>query len=194
MSDDMIEQADLLPAAPMAVPEAPVPTESEASVVFKLAQNLARTNFVPAPMRGKPDEVAACILYGREVGIGPMMALRHISVIQGRPTTSAEFMRALVQGRGHRIEVVAWDDLHCTLRGTRLGQGDAQVEVTWTMDDAKRAGLVKGGGAWVQYPRAMLLARATSELCRALFADVVSGLSYTPEELGGEAHPADVGE
>jgi hypothetical protein len=50
------------------------------------------------------------------------------------------------------------------------------------MDDAKRAGLA-GKNNWRSYPRAMLLARATAELCRALFPDVLAGISHTIEEL-----------
>jgi hypothetical protein len=50
------------------------------------------------------------------------------------------------------------------------------------MDDAKRANLA-GKNNWRSYPRAMLLARATAELCRALFPDVLAGISHTIEEL-----------
>ena len=54
---------------------------------------------------------------------------------------------------------------------------------TFTIEDARQAKLVKPDGGWATYPKAMLLARATSQLCRSLFADVISGISYTPEEL-----------
>ena len=54
------------------------------------------------------------------------------------------------------------------------------------MKDAQQAGLA-GRGAWKTYPRAMLLARATSEICRQIFSDCIMGLSYTPEEASSIA-------
>jgi hypothetical protein len=50
----------------------------------------------------------------------------------------------------------------------------------FTAEDAARAGLT--GGNYGKYPAAMLLARATTKACRALFPDVIAGISYAPEE------------
>jgi hypothetical protein len=44
--------------------------------VGDLAGKIAATDFVPDAMRGKPAVVAAAILYGRELGMEPMTALR----------------------------------------------------------------------------------------------------------------------
>jgi hypothetical protein len=53
--------------------------------------------------------------------------------------------------------------------------------ITWTLEDAKRAGLASGD-QWKKYPRQMLAARAISEGVRSVYPSVVSGL-YTPEEV-----------
>jgi hypothetical protein len=67
------------------------------------------------------------------------------------------------------------------LCGQRHGEDEVE-RVDWDLARAKNAGLGTGDN-WKKYPRAMLLARATSELCRLKFADIVGGLSYTPDEL-----------
>jgi hypothetical protein len=94
-------------------------------------------------------------------------------------------MRALVARAGHRLDVKLASNDKVVLWGKRA-DNDSEATVEWSMKDAQQAGLA-GRGAWKTYPRAMLLARATSELCRMIFADVVAGLSYTPEEASSIA-------
>jgi hypothetical protein len=159
-------------------------TESSLSLVspaYALAERIASTEFVPSALRNKPDAVLAAILTGHELGIGPMQSLSKIHVIEGRPAMAAELMRALVLAAGHEVWVVEANNTRCTMGAKRAGSS-RESSFTWTMDDAKRAGL-EGRTNWRKYPRAMLLARATSEVIRAVFPDVVAGVSYSVEEL-----------
>lgn len=158
-----------------------------------LAGDIYRTEFVPQGLRGNAPAVLACVMAGAELGLGPMTSLQLIDVIQGRPALSPEGQRALVQRAGHRIAPKEMTGERCTMWGRRADTGD-ELAVTWTLEQAQRAGLA-GKGAWRTYPEAMLLARATSALCRALFADVISGIgSYTAEELGHDPAHADPGD
>ena len=158
---------------------------SSAEVNWKTAQKIANTPFVPTAFRGKPEAVFAAILYGDELGLGPMQSLNSIHVIEGKPSMAPELMRALVARAGHRLDVKLASNDKVVLWGKRA-DNDSEATVEWSMKDAQQAGLA-GRGAWKTYPRAMLLARATSELCRMIFADVVAGLSYTPEEASSIA-------
>lgn len=148
-----------------------------------LAEQIARTDFAPAGLRGKPEAVMAAMLTGHEIGIGPMQALSEISVINGRPCMSAKLMRALVHRAGHDLWFEAKTNTKVTICARRSDWPEDRVaRVTWSMDDAKSAGL-SGGQNYRKYPRAMLAARATGEICRDNFADVLGGIGYTPEEL-----------
>jgi hypothetical protein len=167
-------------------------TDSWASIlpaVGDLAGKISTTNFVPKSLRGKPAEIAACILTGREVGIGPMESLSKINVIDGRPSMSAELMRSLVMRDGHEIRYPTLTDTKVVAEGRRAGS-ESWTTVTWSMTDAQRVG-VASKDVWKKYPRQMLSARATSELCRLLFPDALGGISYTPEELDGESEGTD---
>ncbi len=148
---------------------------------WTLACRVAGTDFVPTALRGKPEAVLACILAGHEAGVGPMQSLAKIHIIEGRPAMAAELMRALVMRAGHDIWIEESSSTRCIIGGKRSGSS-RESKVSWTMDDAKRAGL-QGKAVWQKYPSAMLLARATAHLCRMIFADVLAGISYTIEEL-----------
>jgi hypothetical protein len=149
--------------------------------LWTLAKLTSNTEMVPKALRGRPDAALAVMVYGHELGLQPMTSLREVFIIDGTPSCSAKLMRALVLRAGHRLE---WRELSAgtaTLYGQRCDKR-ASAEVTWTIDDAKTAGIATKA-VWKQYPRAMLAARATSELARLIFPDVTIG--YTPEELGG---------
>lgn len=154
---------------------APIPWEQ----LREQAAVLAKSAFVPADYRDKPDDVLAAGLYGQEIGLGLSTALSYIHVIKGKPTLSAEGMVALVRSRGHSIAGAVGPTV-ADVGGKRSDTGD-QMTVQWTLDMARRAGLT-GNDNWKKFPESMLWARAVSQLCRMLFPDVLLGLSYTPEE------------
>jgi hypothetical protein len=150
-------------------------------MAFALAEKLAQTEFVPVALRMKPAAVAACILYGHEVGMPPMASLQHINVIQGRPGLSAAGQRALILANGHRIWIEEATITRATVCSQRRGE-ERISSTTWTMDDADRASL-KNKDNWRAYPRNMLIARATGDNARGNFMDVLVGLPYNVEEL-----------
>ena len=156
--------------------------------VGDLAGKVAQTEFVPDAMRGKPAVVAAAILYGRELGLEPMTSLRSVNIIKGRPALTAEAMRAMVLAAGHDIRFQEMTSARCVIVGRRKGQ-DETTTVTFTMDDAKKMG-VGGGQQYAKMPRQMLAARATSELCRLIFADVIGGLISEVEAEDAEPSEA----
>lgn len=164
----------------------------------ELAERIARTNFVPTAFRGKPDELLACFLAGHELDVPPMTSMRLIHIVEGRPTFAAELMRAMVIAAGHDLWVEESNANSCTLAGRRRDwPADRVTRITWTMEDAKRAGLDRKN-VWRAYPADMLLARATGRLVRATFPEVMAGLAVREEVedgyLDGEVLDGELGD
>jgi hypothetical protein len=177
------EQTNQLPApAPTAGTTALVAWAQEASLAYDMATKLAATSFVPQSLRGKPGDIAAAILAGSELGLKPMATLKSIDIIQGTPALRAHAMRAVIQKQGHKIELVESRDDYCKMRGRRKGEETWQ-EVEWDIPRARLLGLLNKD-QWKKQPKAMLVARATGELCRLIASDALHGMAYVSEELG----------
>ena len=159
----------------------PSPAHQQRTDAMNLARALARSEAIPKRYWGRPDDVFATILHGDEMGLSPSIALTNIYMIEGTPTFSARFVMAIMLRRG-LVQFRERTHERVTVYGRR--SNGTHLEVTWTIDDAKRAELA-AKQTWKRYPRQMLTARAITELGRTLFADdVVLGSAYTPEELG----------
>lgn len=155
--------------------------------VDTLANAICDTAFVPKELKGKPAAIAACFLTGRELGIGPMASLKHIQIVEGTPSLSAEYKRARVLERGHEYRIVELTKLKCIIEGRRRGQRE-WTRFEYTITDARTARLVKSRGSWETRPKRMLLARASSDMCDAMFTDCVNGMA-TAELIAEELDP-----
>lgn len=158
-------------------------TVAQPTLSTQQLQYIAGTELVPKAYRNNMPAIMACVLTGRALGLDEMTSLRMIYVVDGKATLSAELMVMAVRRHGHSISGESSAD-QATAKGRRADTGD-EMSVTWTMEDAKRAGL-QGKQNWVKYPQAMLWARAVSQLVRMLFPDALLGLAYTPEEMGDD--------
>ena len=126
------------------------------------------------------------VLAGQELGFGPVASMTGIHIIKGRVTLSANLLGAAIKRSGrYDYHVGHLDDTECAI-GFFAGVGDEKRQIgisTFTIDDAKRAGLVNGDN-WKKYPRNMLFARALSNGAKWYCPDVFGGPVYTPDELG----------
>lgn len=150
------------------------------------AKLLATADMLPPHLRGKPANVLWTMEMADGLDLSLAQAVNGVVVINGSPSLKAETMRALVLRAGHRFRVDTQTDTECVVSVARREYPEDVQQFTYSTADAKRAGLT--GGNWQKHPKAMLLARATSTACRAVFPDVIQGF-YAPEEVADFAKP-----
>jgi hypothetical protein len=148
---------------------------------IQTAELLSQSTLVPEAFRGKPANVFLAVSLGEAVGLSPAVALAEVSVVNGRPSLSAQAMAALVQRAGHRLRV-SGDDTEAVAQVIRSDDPEHVHEARFTLADAERAGLTKSA-TYQRYPAAMLRARATTAVIRLAAPDVVLGVGYDPAEV-----------
>jgi hypothetical protein len=126
-----------------------------------------------------PEQAIALMLIAHAEGMHPALAARDYHVIQGRPALKADAMLARFHAAGGKV---TWGDYtDARVSATFSHPQGGTVEIDWTMERAKAAGLT-GKENWRHYPRQMLRARVISEGVRTVSPGVAVGI-YTPEEV-----------
>jgi hypothetical protein len=161
---------------------------------IRFAQMVAKSEFAPKDFRGKPESCMLAIQHGSEIGLSPMQSLQNIACINGRPAIWGDAALAIVQASA--VCEFVYEEV--------TGEGDAMAAVcqakrrgyakpttaTFTVADAKRAGLWGKTGPWTQYPKRMLQLRARGFALRDAFPDVLKGLVTAEEAQDYPTTPA----
>jgi hypothetical protein len=157
----------------------------QATAAAVYAERVCSTTMAPAQYRGKPAEAAAAILAGAELGFSPMASLRAFDNIQGTPAPKAMTLRAVVQAAGHEVRIVESTPERAVVDGRRRGDTEWQTSI-WTIERAQQMPQFKSNANYQTNPAAMLVARATAEVCRWIGADAIMGMPYAAEEIRDE--------
>lgn len=149
---------------------------------MQYAKALAESGMLPSQYRKQPANLLYALEYAESLGLHPMAAITGIHVIEGKPSASSALISALVRRAGHKLRVRG-NDQEAVAQIVRADDPDFTFEVRWTMARAEQAGLARKQ-VWKNYPAAMLKARAITEVARDACEEALSGMHYTPEELG----------
>ena len=144
------------------------------------SQYLADSDMVPKDYKGKPGNCLIAMQWGAEVGLKPLQALQNLAVINGRPALWGDSVIAIVRGSPLCEYVIETDDgqtATCTVKR----RGEPEQIRTFSVDDARAAGLAGKQGPWSQFPKRMRQMRARAFALRDVFPDVLRGLPVAEE-------------
>lgn len=155
---------------------------------LRFADYLAKSTIVPKDFANNPGNILVAIQWGMELGLQPMQAMQNIAVINGRPSLWGDAVLALVLSHPLCEDVIEYyegdpktDDYTAVCIAKRKGREDKKT--TFSVADARLAGLLDKAGPWKQYRDRMLQMRARSFCLRDQFADVLKGMPVAEEVM-----------
>lgn len=159
---------------------------------LKFCDFLATSTVIPKDFVGKPANIFVAVQWGMELGLQPLQAMQNIAVINGRPTLWGDAMLALVMASpvfGSIEESIEGegDAAKAICRVSR--KGGKVHEQTFSVADARTAGLLGKDGPWKNYRHRMMQMRARSWALRDTFPDVLKGMPCAEEVADYELEP-----
>jgi len=167
------ESTDLVPVA-----------QRQLEADWRQAQRLALTNLVPDELRGKPNDVMAVVLFGRQYGLVPAHAVAQLWIIKGRIVPSAQVLAGVAMRAGHRVRITESSSETCTVAIRRREDADdpeGWQRTTFTIADAERAGLTKKE-IWKAWTADMLCHATMRRAVKRVCADALLGIDDAGDE------------
>lgn len=129
-----------------------------------------------------PEQAAAIMLKGYEIGLPVTAAFEFIQIIEGKPTLIPRGALALIHQSGQLVSLdIQEAPGSCTV--TMRRSNGVSYTTIYTIKDAEQAGLVKDKSAWQKYQANMLRWRAIGFCADIVFPDVLAGMK-TADQMG----------
>lgn len=146
---------------------------------FQIAEMLSQSEMVPKNYQRKPNDIVIAMAMGAELGFQPLQSLQNIAVINGRPSVWGDAFRALIIGARDLVEFKEWyenDTAHCHIKRQLASGAVVEFNGSFSLEDAKQAGLFGKQGPWTQYTKRMQQWRALGFAGRDAYADRLRGI------------------
>lgn len=147
------------------------------SQIMSLANMMVKSGFMPRAVK-TAEQAAAIMLTGREMGIGPMLSIRSINIVDARPVVAADLQLAQFKKDGGSAVFCALTDQEAVL-WLRHPNGDEHTE-SFTHADAAAA-LLLGKDNWKKHKKAMLRSRVITAALKSIGYESMAGV-YDPDE------------
>lgn len=150
---------------------------------MRYATAIADAGIVPQAFKRQPANILVAQEISKALGESVWVTMSEMSIISGRPSFSAKFMRSRVRQAGHRLRE-SFDKETGTARAVIIRSDDPEFEHVAEWDQAKaEQHQLWGKGHWQKNPELMLKNRALSEVVREACYEVMGGVAYTPDEV-----------
>jgi hypothetical protein len=158
---------------------------------FRLSGALAASGMAPKGI-DRPEQIMVAILAGAELGLAPFQSLQSFAIVNGRPTLYGDGLMAVARQHGAHVKEWREGDGDDAVAHCEVTRPDGEVIArTFTVAQAKKAGLWGKTGPWTQYPERMLQMRARAWALRDGCADMLRGIQVR-EEVEDFTHVRDV--
>jgi 5'-3' exonuclease len=132
---------------------------------------------------GRPEAIYGAIMFGRNLGLSAMSSIQNVHIVQGKFVLAAHAIIGLVMRATdvcNYLECESSDAKQATWVTQRRDRKERRL--TYTIEEAQAAGMLKDDSGWSKYPARMLEKTAGVMLARLVYPDITAGL-YSPEEL-----------
>lgn len=153
--------------------------------LWRVAQAFSRSGMVPAHFQGKPESCMVALMYAQQLGEHPMVMFQEVTVINGRPGTSARFAISRANKSGLLQGPITWKSkgqdqaLEVTASAVMRETGEV-ISATVTMKEAKADGWTRNS-KYNSIPEQMLRWRAATRLINLYMPEVLFGLGVREE-------------
>ena len=163
--------------------------------LWRVAKAFSMSGMVPGHFQGKPESCMVALMYAQQLGEHPMVMFQEVTVINGRPGTSARFAISRANKSGLLQGPITWkskgqgDALEVTASAVLRDTGEV-ISTTVTMREAAADGWTRNS-KYKSIPEQMLRWRAATRLINLYMPEVLFGLGVREE---AEVRPAQVQE